>query len=194
MTGRLEDFNPLELAHLRQRKPIWLTDDEYRSTFSQVPRLCADGVVVTDDDKRVLLIQRSIPPTIGKWCLPGGKKDLNEKLEDTVKRKVYDETGIYVDVDRTVGLRGLVGVYDDPLIDRVYWQRGRGYQIDPDWENTFTDSTGVTYLVRQVGGTLRAGKDTGDVSFFYFENLPGVIASHHFDVLQDAYKLLRRVS
>lgn len=43
---------------------------------------------------QVLLIQRSIEPQMGKWSLPGGFVEIDEEIEDNVKRKLREKTGI----------------------------------------------------------------------------------------------------
>lgn len=187
---RLKDFNPPELRNLRKRKGVWLPDKKYKEYFSRVPRSCADGLVLTDDNREVLLTERNIPPDVGRWVLPGGRKDLQETFKETVKRKVYEETGLYVEIDGSLGLDGFVGCYDDPLIDRVFWTHGKGYQVSRGWKGVFTDSTGVVYAVRRVGGNLRAGKGNNAVKFFSWDDLPSVIGSHHFDILCDMYRYL----
>jgi 8-oxo-dGTP diphosphatase len=36
--------------------------------------------VVRNDDGRILLTKRAIPPYAGKWVMPGGKIDLGEPI------------------------------------------------------------------------------------------------------------------
>jgi ADP-ribose pyrophosphatase YjhB (NUDIX family) len=43
---------------------------------------------------QVLLIQRSIEPQMGKWALPGGFVEIDEEIEDNVKRKLREKTGV----------------------------------------------------------------------------------------------------
>ncbi|MFD5199800.1 NUDIX hydrolase [Streptomyces sp. NPDC058375] len=69
------------------------------------------GVVVREDG-RVLTIKRA---DNGTWEPPGGVLELAEDPEDGVRREVYEETGIKVDVDRLTGVykntsRGIVAL------------------------------------------------------------------------------------
>ena len=43
---------------------------------------------------QVLLIKRDCEPQIGRWSLPGGFVDIDEEIEDNVKRKLMEKTGV----------------------------------------------------------------------------------------------------
>ncbi len=59
------------------------------------PSVTVDIVVVTKEQRpRVLLIQRKRPPFEGYWALPGGFIEMDEKLEDSARRELKEETGI----------------------------------------------------------------------------------------------------
>ncbi|MFE4514259.1 NUDIX hydrolase [Kitasatospora sp. NPDC056783] len=69
------------------------------------------GVVVREDG-RVLAIRRA---DNGTWEPPGGVLELDEAIEDGVRREVYEETGIKVGVERLTGVyknlsRGIVAL------------------------------------------------------------------------------------
>ena len=69
------------------------------------------GAVVREDG-RFLTIQRA---DNGRWELPGGVLELDESPEDGVRREVFEETGIRVEVDQLTGLyknmaRGIVAL------------------------------------------------------------------------------------
>lgn len=60
------------------------------------PALTVDAVVfgLDDEDLKILLIRRDLPPFEGKWALPGGFVRVGEALEDAVRRELTEETGI----------------------------------------------------------------------------------------------------
>jgi 8-oxo-dGTP diphosphatase len=55
--------------------------------------------VIVDEEERVLLTKRNVPPFKNLWVMPGGKIDLGEPMLDALKREVREEVGIEVDVD-----------------------------------------------------------------------------------------------
>lgn len=54
------------------------------------------SVVVTNSDGEILLGKRK-KQSSPWWGLPGGKVEVGESLEDTVKRESLEECGIFVD-------------------------------------------------------------------------------------------------
>jgi 8-oxo-dGTP diphosphatase len=58
--------------------------------------------VIVDQDEQVLLTQRSVPPFQGEWVMPGGKIDLGEPIVEALKREVWEEVGLEVEVGRLI--------------------------------------------------------------------------------------------
>ncbi|MCX4675609.1 NUDIX hydrolase [Streptomyces sp. NBC_01433] len=92
------------------------------------------GVVVREDG-RVLTIKRA---DNGTWEPPGGVLELAEDPEDGVRREVYEETGIKVQVDRLTGVykntsRGIIA-----LVFRCHAEGGN--------EQLSDESTAVEWL------------------------------------------------
>ncbi len=57
--------------------------------------------IVRDNQDRVLICQRYEPQLAEvhlKWDLPGGTNEVGEKLKDTLKREILEETGLEIDV------------------------------------------------------------------------------------------------
>lgn len=52
------------------------------------------AVVLLPVDAGLLILQRAIPPQVGKWALPGGYMDFGETWQQACARELYEETGI----------------------------------------------------------------------------------------------------
>lgn len=53
---------------------------------------------------KFLLIKRIKPPYIGFWCLPGGKVEFGENIEEAVKREIKEEAGLKVKFAKAKGI------------------------------------------------------------------------------------------
>lgn len=62
--------------------------------------------VIVDDDGRILLTRRSIPPFMDLWVMPGGKIDLGEPILEALKREVHEEVGLEIEIE------GLIDVFE----------------------------------------------------------------------------------
>ena len=122
--------------------------------------LTADSLLVVKNE--VLLIQRGREPFEGKWALPGGFIEPEEKVKDGALRELEEETGI-----TGVSLRQFA-TYGDPgrdprgrVVCVVYWRR-------------LTEKPKVT-----------AGDDAADGRWFDLNKLPEM-AFDHAIILADA--------
>lgn len=95
--GRLAGFPPIVCEACGE--PHWAN-----------PKPCA-GVLLLDDEGRVLLVERTHDPWSGRWDLPGGFCDAGEHPEQTAVREVREELGL------DVRLTGFVGVWTDVYRD-----------------------------------------------------------------------------
>ena len=57
----------------------------------------AVAVILEGPDGRIVLARRKFEPRAGYYDLPGGFVDTMERVEDAVKREVFEELGISVD-------------------------------------------------------------------------------------------------
>jgi mutator protein MutT len=95
------------------------------------------GAVVTDEQGRLLVIQRGHDPGAGLWSIPGGRIEPGETDAQALVREMLEETNLQVKVGKLIG--------------RVQRQGLGGAVIDiRDYAATVT------------GGTLRAGDDAAD--------------------------------
>jgi ADP-ribose pyrophosphatase YjhB (NUDIX family) len=95
------------------------------------------GAVVTDEQGRLLMIQRGHEPGAGLWSIPGGRIEPGETDPQALVRELLEETNLQVKVGRLIG--------------RV--QR-------PGLGGTVIDIR--DYAATVTGGTLRAGDDAAD--------------------------------
>ena len=115
------------------------------------------GVVITDNNGRILLERRS---DNGMWGLPGGGIDAGESITEAAIREVKEETGL------DVRITGLIGVYSDPSEGRIV---------------TYPDNGDVVHLVDTVlkaeimTGELVLSGESLELQFFSPNSLPTVI-------------------
>jgi 8-oxo-dGTP diphosphatase len=105
----------------------------------------------------ILLNQRDIDPGLGKWGLPAGFVDLDERVEDAAIREVKEETGLDIALD------GLLGVYSDV---------GRNVVL-------------VIYCASISGGELIVGHETRAVGFFSPDALPELAFAQNLTIIDD---------
>lgn len=66
-------------------------------------------VALTVHGPTVLLVRRAVEPERGKWALPGGYMDAGEMPDEALRREVYEETGIWVEVGPLLGIFAMGG-------------------------------------------------------------------------------------
>ena len=129
------------------------------------PAVTVDVVVFTieNNDLKVLLIQRDHEPFAGKWALPGGFIEIDERLSDAARRELKEETGVsaaYLEQLYTFG-----NPDRDPrerIITVAYYALIPSDQLSPT-----------------------AGDDARDAKLFSMNDLPG-LASDHGNILRVA--------
>ncbi len=125
-----------------------------------VPATC---VVVIDPRQRVLLVQRSVDPRKGEWCLPGGFIELDESPEEGALRELAEETGLIGIIDR------LLGVCSTP-------------------SDQYAGILMVAYLVLQYRGDPVAGDDAQQVAWFTHTDLPPIAFDSHAFFIQTYFR------
>jgi ADP-ribose pyrophosphatase YjhB (NUDIX family) len=118
--------------------------DHYRSPDAPAANSIVVAVTafVRDGAGRLLLIRRTDNDL---YAIPGGALELGERLTETVRREVMEETGVAVEVT------GLIGVYSDPehVIEFA----------DVEVRQEFS----VCFRAEPVGGDLRTSDESKEV-------------------------------
>ncbi len=71
------------------------------------PKVAVIGFVV--HAAQLLLIRRAVNPAKGKWALPGGYMDAGEMPEAALKRELWEEVGLEIEIDRLIDIFPMVG-------------------------------------------------------------------------------------
>jgi len=75
---------------------------QYKRILEVMPILCVD-VVMRNARGEYLLVKRANEPLKGRWWVIGGRVHKNETLEQTVIRKVKQETGLAISKMQPIG-------------------------------------------------------------------------------------------
>ena len=121
------------------------------------PALTVDVVLVTrEPNPRVLLIERKADPFAGRWALPGGFVDENERLADAAVRELKEETGLTATDLEQLHAAG------DPGRDPRGW------------------TVSVAFLARVDAGEAKAvaGDDAAKADWFRLDGLPELAFDH----------------
>ncbi len=133
------------------------------------PAVTTDIVIFTirQDELKILLIKRALPPFQGMWALPGGFVNLDESLEEGARRELAEETGMR-----------------DVYLEQLYTFG------EPDRDPRERVITVAWYaLVPSDEIDIQAGSDAEGVSWFGMQELPE-LAFDHTAILEMAYERL----
>lgn len=133
------------------------------------PAVTTDVVIFTirQDELKVLLIKRALPPYKNEWALPGGFVKLAESLEEGARRELEEETGV-----------------SDVYLEQLYTFG------DPNRDPRERVITVAYYaLIPSDEIEILAGSDAEGVSWFGMRELPE-LAFDHDKILKMAHERL----
>jgi 8-oxo-dGTP diphosphatase len=107
------------------------------------------------EDGYVLLAHRR---DIDWWNLPGGGMEAGETVDEALRREVYEETGLVVEIEQ------LVGVYSKPQKQEVV----------------------LTFRCHVTGGVLKETTESRECRYFAPADLPPNTLPKHRQRLEDA--------
>lgn len=105
-----------------------------------------------------------------KWGLPGGAVELGESLDEAVRREVFEETGLNVDVEK------ILGVYSGRKYQEI---RKNGDKCQP---------VVVAFYSKTIEGKLKTdNNETLSLEYFSHKKLPAIHNNQHEDIIFDAF-------
>jgi len=81
---------------------MYIESELYSKIIENIPIICVDGLIV--ENNKILLLKRLNEPAIGEWWFPGGRVLKNEKIEDSIIRKVKEETNLETIILKQIGI------------------------------------------------------------------------------------------
>jgi ADP-ribose pyrophosphatase YjhB (NUDIX family) len=133
----------LESRSLKNGDPPRLVCTTCGFVFYLDPKL-AVGTIITDEERRVVLVKRAIEPGYGKWVFPGGYVDRGEEVRAAAVREAREETGLEVRLDRLIN---------------IYSYSGRIPVV-------------VVYAATMIGGCLGCDEEGLEARFFEPDTIP----------------------
>ncbi len=105
--------------------------------------------IIDDKEKGILFEKRS---DNGLWCVPGGAIELEETLEEALKREVKEETNLDIKNPNFFSVQSGVHIIY-PNQDEVYY-------------------TDVVYVVNEYDGELKHDEESLELCWFPIKQLP----------------------
>lgn len=134
--------------------------------------ITADCVIYGFDGEhlKILLVERGIEPYKGMWALPGGFMKMDETIEETARRELFEETGLR----------------------DVYMTQFKTFsKVDRDPRERVLTVV-FTALVRPEDYVLAAGDDASNALWFDEHLLPP-LAFDHAEIIEEAHKYLEEL-
>ncbi len=134
--------------------------------------ITADCVIYGFDGERlkILLVERGLEPYKGMWALPGGFMKINETIEQTAQRELFEETGL----------------------KDVYMTQFKMFsRVDRDPRERVVTVV-FTALVRPDDYRLVAGDDASNALWFDERFLPP-LAFDHAEIIKESHKHLEQL-
>lgn len=119
----------LEQRILRPTEPPRLVCQACGFIFFLDPKVATGAIFSLNGG--IVLVQRAIEPSYGKWVFPGGYVDRGEALEAAAIREVKEESGLDVRLARLLGVYSAPG---NPVILIVYVGEVTGGSLQVDEE------------------------------------------------------------
>ena len=132
-----------------------------------MPVCCVD--VVLYHQGKVLLILRKNEPEKGRWWIPGGRVYKNEMLGDAVRRKIREEIGIDVRVEKKIG------VYEY-FSDKTHFED----------VTTGTHSVPVCFVAIPVAKDVNIHIDATSSSYRWIDHIEDDLDHYVKEVIQDS--------
>lgn len=123
------------------------------------------SMIVEDSEGRILLQKRADTHT---WAYAGGAVEIDESVEDTAKRELFEETGLIAEELE------LLGVYSGKHMHNIYPNGDEVSNVD------------IVYVCKKYSGQLKCQeKEVEELRFFSIDEMPDEIFMPNAPAIKD---------
>lgn len=141
---------------------------EIRKYVGHSPIMVTAAMCIIYDRKKGILLEKRTDN--GMWCVPGGALELNETLEDALRREVKEETSLDIFNPKLFDVKaGVHMIY--PNKDEVYY-------------------TDVVYEVNEYKGELKPDAESKELCWVPVNKLPNNIMPTQIEYIKKFVKNL----
>ncbi|MDW7681729.1 MAG: NUDIX hydrolase [bacterium] len=112
------------------------------------------GVVVYNEQKKVILVRRGNDPNKGLWAIPGGNVEIGEQVHLTAIRELLEECNVHIEPYDLLGVVDLILKDNNGKVQYHYVL--------------------IEYLAKYVEGELKPGSDVSNTGWFAKQELSGL--------------------
>ncbi|MEJ9111987.1 NUDIX hydrolase [Bacillus paramobilis] len=134
--------------------------EDMRNLVGNQPLILIGSHAIILNEKNEILLQ--LRTDFNRWGIIGGALEYNETLEETLKREVYEETGLII---------------KNPELFRTY-SGPDFFQIYPNGDQVHGHGVLVVYICREFNGELVCDQtESKELRFFPLDELPSNLPS-----------------
>lgn len=135
---------------------------EMRKYVGHAPIMAVAAMGILYNEETGILLEKRTDT--GEWCTPGGAIELNETLEEALRREIKEETNLDIANPKLFDIRANVHmVY--PNQDEVYY-------------------TDIVYEISEFSGDLKPDEESRELAFFALDELPEPIMPTQIDYIK----------
>ncbi len=90
-------------------------------TYYPRPAWAVGGIILDEDNEKIVLVQRARSPKRGSWMIPAGFVEFGEHPEETLIREILEETGLKVLNFAPPIIKQVIDDYREPGLNVIFY-------------------------------------------------------------------------
>ena len=123
--------------------------------------------LLKNDKDEILMMLRNKEPAKGYWAIPGGKVELYERLEDTIKREMKEDLGVEVevtkflcniqDINQETEQHWIMPVYEAKVVEGIVENKEPDKHLDLQWFSIDQIPQNISFMTKMVVKEIKKG-------------------------------------